>query len=488
LGRKREIIIFNKISKVFFMYGAIILAAGDSKRMCSSLPKVLHSLAGEPVLLRIIKSVLASLDLQQIIVVGGANIELLKSCCENIVYKQRKIADHITWAHQEIPKGTADAVLAGTSKLSDNIQNVIIISGDLPLISADTLNKLQANTPSGAIGITTGYIDNAYGFGRIKRDQNNKFIKIIEESDSTAEEKQITEINVGLYLFPKEFLATELPTITNHNAQREYYLTDLLGHAVQKKILVTTTSPDNPLEIFSFNTRAQLIQLERAYQLQQARYWIDNGVTILDPGRIDIRGEVSISKDVEIDVNVILAGKILIESGVKIGANCYIKDTIIKANAVVCANSFIEGATIDPSVTIGPFARIRANTKIGSNSKIGNFVEIKASSIGENSKINHLSYVGDARIGNYVNIGAGSVTCNYDGANKHVTVIKDRVSVGACCQLIAPVTVAEDATLAAGTTLMQDAPADQLTLNKKIQYSFKWRKPTKTTKTPEPIG
>lgn len=470
------------------MYGAIILAAGNGNRMCSDLPKVLHALAGVPILLRIIKSALDITDLQQVIIVGGANIELLKATCSNLLHTQEIGIERICWAHQSSPQGTADAVATGLSKVNKAITNIIVISGDLPLITTGTLKKLKNSTLPHAIGIATHYVNSPYGFGRIKRDQDNNFVKIIEESDATLEEKQITEVNVGLYSFPREFLMRTLPNISNHNAQKEYYLTDLLAHAITQKIAVNTITPDNPLEGISINTRAQLIELERSYQLQQALGFIDKGVTIIDPKRFDVRGgEISISKDVEIDINVVLVGNVLVEQGAKIGANCYIKDTIIRSNVVIQPNSVIEGAIIEDNAIVGPFARIRANTRISCNAKVGNFVEIKSSFIGEYTKINHLSYVGDAQIGSYVNIGAGTITCNYDGANKHVTTIKDHVSVGAGCQLIAPVILEKEATLAAGTTLIHNAPAGKLTLNKKVQHSLKWQRPVKTKKITEKL-
>jgi bifunctional UDP-N-acetylglucosamine pyrophosphorylase / glucosamine-1-phosphate N-acetyltransferase len=462
------------------MYGVIILAAGNSKRMISNIPKVLHPLAGTPMLIRIIKSVLKLPAIKELVIVAGYHGDLLKTTCQQFISEPQHV-ERISWAHQAEPLGTADAVAVGLAKISKQINHVIVITGDLPLVSTDTLDKLISHTPITGLGVVTDYVDNPTGFGRIERDFQHNFSKIIEEQDASSQQKKIKEINVGLYLFPQQFLAKHLGEINNHNNQHEYYLTNIIEAAVTNKYAIVTIQPDNHLESFSVNSRKQLVQLERAFQVQQAMLFLEQGVTIIDPNRFDVRGEITIEQDVEIDINVVLIGKVLIQKGVKIGANCYIKDSIIKENVIIHSNSFIEGATIEPEAKIGPFARIRPNTHIGQYTKIGNFVEVKDSYINEHSKINHLSYVGNARIGNHVNIGAGTITCNYDGANKHTTMIKDYASIGASCQLIAPITVEEQATIAAGTTLMQNAPPYKLTLNKKIQYNIEWRRPDKKT-------
>lgn len=443
-------------------YGIIILAAGNGSRMHSKIPKVLHKLAGKTMLEHLIATSLSVAKVKQIIVVAGANISELQAALPEYP---------ICWAHQLQQLGTADAVAAGLKLLDDKIKNVLILSGDTPLISKDTLDQLINNTNHNNIGIVTSNIDMPTGYGRIVRDTNNNFIKIIEELDATNLEKQITEINVGVYLFPKNLLINFLPKINNNNNKQEYYLTDLLSLAVAQSIIINSQNTLYSLEKNSVNTKEQLIKLERELQFNQAINLLKQGVTILDPKRLDIRGDVTIAKDVEIDVNVILIGKVIIESGVKIGANCYIKDSIIGENSIIEPNSVIDGSNISANVTIGPFARLRPGTNIGSKSKIGNFVEIKATSVGESSKINHLSYVGNAKIGNNVNIGAGTITCNYDGVNKYITTIEDSVMVGSGCQLIAPITIGNQAFIAAGTTLINDAPANKLTLNKKLQQS-----------------
>ncbi len=462
-------------------YGAIILAAGDGKRMQSDLPKVLHKLAGNPILHHCLATTFNIPVIKQVVVVGGIHIDALQSACASMTLNNKNIADQVVWAHQKNPRGTADAVAVGLLKIVEDIENVLILSGDVPLISTNTLNQFITSTPKEAIGIITANVELSAGLGRIIRDKNNNFKKIIEESDANELEKQITEINSGIYIFPKKFLTQYLSRIDNNNSQQEYYLPDVLKFAVEQNIFIHTEKAVSQLEIMGVNTRKQLAALEREYQLQQAVRFLEQGVAIIDPNRFDVRGDVEIARDVEIDINVILVGKVVIGNGTKIGANCYIKDTIIGNDVIIQPNSMIDGAFIQNNAAIGPFARIRPKTNIAANAKIGNFVEIKAAIIGEKSKINHLSYIGDAKIGSNVNIGAGTITCNYDGANKHLTVIEDEVFIGSGCQLIAPIVIAKHATLAAGTTLISNAPPSELTLNKKIQYSVEWHRPNKET-------
>lgn len=476
------------------MYGAIILAAGDGKRMQSKLPKVLHNFAGEPILIRIIKEVLKVSVIQQIVIVAGIHLEQLKlTCHDHGLYKNNKIV----WVNQGSPLGTADAVITGLQHCNAKIDNILILSGDLPLISAaslrlliDNSREINSNNNLMKIGLLTSNVEQPHGLGRIIRDEKNNFLKIVEEVEASHLEKKIKEINVGVYLFPRDFLNINLPKLTNINQQQEYYLTEIFNfinypynatniNRNNNKLEVYSINPIDYLESFSVNNRKELIDLERKYNIQQANKLLEQGITILDPNRLDIRGEVDIALDVEIDINVVLIGKVIIKTQAKIGANCYIKNSTIGQGAIIEPNSVIEDAVIENNVKIGPFARVRPGAHIKSYAKIGNFVEIKNSNIGMCSKINHLSYIGDSNIGNNVNIGAGVITCNYDGVNKHKTIIEDDVSIGAACQLIAPVVVQKAATIAAGTTLLKDAPAHQLTLNKKIQSSIEWQKPTK---------
>jgi len=449
-------------------YGIIILAAGNGSRMQSSTPKVLHKLAGKPMLCHLVTTGLSLSNIKQVIVVGGANINQLQAALPQ---------EKIVWAHQTKQLGTADAVAIGLTVLNPEIKNVLVLPGDAPLVSTKTLTKLITNTTPNTIGILTSNVEVPTGYGRIIRDGHKNFLKIVEELDANDTEKQITEVNTGIYLFPKDLLTKFLSKINNNNIKQEYYLTDFFKIAIDNGIAIHSALATHPWEIKGVNNIVQLVELEREFQLQQAIDFLEKGVIILDPKRFDVRGDVEIANDVEIDINVILVGKVIVERGVKIGANCYIKDSTIGANTIIEPNSMIDGAYINKNAVIGPFARLRPGVNIGLKSKIGNFVEIKATVVGENSKINHLSYVGDAKIGNNVNIGAGTITCNYDGVNKHTTIIEDDVLVGSDCQLIAPIKINKQATIAAGTTLINDAPANKLTLNKKDQQSREWQRP-----------
>jgi len=451
-------------------YGIIILAAGNGSRMKSNTPKVLHKVAGKSMLEHLVNTVLQLELVNQLVIVGGSRIDLLKSVIQH---------KNITWVHQEQQLGTAHALSCGITALTKKVANILVLSGDTPLISLATLNKFITNTKKQEIGIIIGKIDKPTGYGRIIRDHNNNFVTILEELDANDTQKKITEINAGIYLFPRIFLQEYLPKINNNNSKQEYYLVDLFRLAINNGFSIHLEHAHYFWEIMSVNTRQHLIELERAYQMQQAVNFLQQGVTILDPKRFDVRGNVQIEQDVEIDVNVILVGNTIIEQGARIGANCYIKDSIIKQHAIIEANCIIENSCINNHAMIGPFARIRPGTTVGAKSKVGNFVEIKSSMIGDHSKINHLSYVGDAKIGNNVNIGAGTITCNYDGVNKYKTIIEDDVLIGSDCQLIAPITVAKQAVIAAGTTVMKDVPSNKLTLNKKEQYSRDWQKPIK---------
>lgn len=466
--------------------GLIILAAGEGKRMFSNTPKVLHKLAGIPMIIRVVGTALNVSIAEQIIVIAGSHIETIKQACDLSFGSKDQLNNRynkLSWACQQLPLGTADAVMTGLEYIRSDIEQILVLSGDLPLITVNTLNKLIAAVSINDIGLVTSKIENPAGFGRIIRDEQGTFLSIIEQAEANLAQTKINEINVGVYLFPKTFLVENLPKLNNHNSQKEYYLTDLFSIAKTKLLSIKTINPENHLESFSVNTNKQLIDLERSYQLQQAYYWLAQGVKLMDPARLDIRGEVAIGKDVEIDINVILEGKVNIASGVKIGSNCYIKDSNIGSQAVIESNTMIVGATIEEYAKIGPFARIRPDTVIKSAAKVGNFVEIKASTIGNYSKVNHISYIGNATVGKNVNIGAGTITCNYDGYNKHETLIKDNVSIGASCQLIAPITIGEHAVIAAGTTLIKNAPSYQLTLNKKFQYSIQ---PKTTTTVMQP--
>jgi bifunctional UDP-N-acetylglucosamine pyrophosphorylase/glucosamine-1-phosphate N-acetyltransferase len=439
----------------------VILAAGQGKRMFSDLPKVLHTLAGKPLLSHVIETAAALSDKKPVLVFG---------------HQGNKLREHLShhaveWVEQKEQSGTGHALLQALPLMSDK-DKVLVLYGDVPLISAATLKKLMDTTPSDAIGMITAHLSAPQGYGRIKRDAKQKVTGIVEEKDANDEERAITEINSGIYFVPAGLLKKWLPSLTNHNAQKEYYLTDIFHLAANENIVIHTVQPARQAEISGVNDRVQLAALERGYQQQMAEKFMRQGVTLLDPLRFDVRGEVQIGRDVVIDVNVILEGKIIIGDGCRIGANVILRDTELGKQIEVKANSMIDGAIIHDHCIIGPFARIRPETTLQQEVHVGNFVEVKKSHIAKGSKVNHLSYIGDSEIGKQVNVGAGTITCNYDGISKHKTIIHDHVFIGSDTQLVAPVTIGEGATIGAGSTITQDAPAHQLTLSRGRQQTI----------------
>lgn len=441
----------------------VILAAGEGKRMRSHTSKMLHCLADKPLLLRVIETAnKVNTSKDSIVIIGhqGEQIQKALTHCS------------VTWVKQEKQLGTAHALLQALPHLADDDQ-VLVLYGDVPLISVETLQQLIAITPEDAIGMLVAHIFQPTGYGRIKRNAEGQVIGIIEEKDATQEERLITEINPGIYLFPVKFLKKWLPELKNNNAQQEYYLTDLIAHAAQENMSIKTLEPKMLEEIMGVNDRVQLAHLERFYQQKQAEHLMYLGVTLRDPARFDLRGEAQIGQDVVIDVNVILEGKIVIGNHCTIGANSILRNAIIGDHVEIKANSIIEGAEIASHCIIGPFARLRPGTKLAPHVHVGNFVELKNSVIDEKTKINHLSYIGDSEIGKRVNIGAGTITCNYDGVNKHKTIIGDDAFIGSDTQLVAPIIIGEGAVLGAGSTLVKDAPPRQLTLTHKLKQRSK---------------
>lgn len=448
----------------------VILAAGLGKRMYSDTPKVLHTLADKSLLTHVVETSFTLHPIQRPIVICGHLADLLR---HRLAYLD------VTWIEQDQQLGTAHALQQALPALSDD-HRVLVLYGDVPLISTQTLKKFIAATPTNALGIITAHLSNPTGYGRIIRDANNKVTKIIEEKDATDQQRAIQEINSGIYLIPANCLSRWLPKINNHNTQKEYYLTDILSLATADNIEIVTSHPHSYEEILGVNDRLQLSQLERTYQRWQAEKFLRQGVTLRDPNRFDLRGEAHIGKDVTIDVNVILEGKVTIGNHCVIGPNTILRNVKLADHVEVRANSLIDGAEIDTHCVIGPFARIRPGTEIASFAHIGNFVEVKNSLIDAYTKINHLSYIGDSEIGKRVNIGAGTITCNYDGVNKHKTIIADEVFIGSNSQLVAPVTIGEKATIGAGSTITRDAPANQLTVARAKQLTIKnWQRPQK---------
>lgn len=451
----------------------VILAAGQGKRMHSELPKVLHKLAGTPLLERVIQTAVSLDSTTQPIVVYGHQGERVKKTLDHL---------NVTWIEQAEQLGTGHAVQQALSQLPEK-GRVLILYGDVPLIETKTLKNFIAETPENALGMITAELPDPTGFGRIIRDNNNNIISIIEEKDANAKQRLITEINTGIYLISVAHLQQWLPKITNNNGQKEFYLTDLIALAAAEKVEIHSISPNHYEEILGINDRLQLACLERFYQERFAEKLMLQGVTLLDPHRFDVRGEVSIAQDVIIDINVILEGHVKIGKGCLIGPNTLLRNVKLGDHVEIKANSVIDGAEIGDHCTIGPFARIRPGTHLSPQSHVGNFVEIKNSVIGLATKINHLSYIGDSEIGQRVNVGAGTITCNYDGMNKHKTIIGDNAFIGSNTELVAPVTIGEYATIGAGSTITRNAPAHQLTLCRGQQRTIEnWQRPKKKEK------
>ncbi|MGE3319351.1 MAG: bifunctional UDP-N-acetylglucosamine diphosphorylase/glucosamine-1-phosphate N-acetyltransferase GlmU [Candidatus Berkiella sp.] len=452
----------------------VILAAGQGTRMKSSIPKVLHSLGGQPLLGHVLSQAEA-LKPSQIIVVCGYGADVLKHYFPSSA---------ITWALQPERLGTGDAVAKALPLISDN-NNVLILYGDVPLIQQSTLQKLMDNTHD-SLGILTANMGNPTGLGRIIRDNEGKVLRIVEEKDATESQKAIKEINTGIVFSKAAALKKWVGKLTNDNAQKEYYLTDIVQFAVADNVNVATEFPAEIPEIIGINDKFQLAQLERHYQWQQSNLLLQKGATLVDPGRFDLRGGIEFGSDLFIDVNVIFEGYNRLGSGCYIGPNCVLINCDLGDNVTVLANSHLEGATIGNGSRVGPFARLRPGAILADNAHVGNYVEIKNSFIGEGSKINHLSYIGDTTMGSNVNVGAGTITCNYDGANKHETIIEDDVQIGSDTQLIAPVRVGKGATLGAGSTVTQDVPSYQLTLTHRLEpRSMDWQRPVKQQKAPK---
>lgn len=447
----------------------IILAAGKGTRMRSNLPKVLNPLGGKPLLEHVI-SAAEELHPKKIHVVYGEGGDLVK---EKLAHLK------VNWILQKKQLGTGHAVLQALPHIPKNAQ-VLILYGDVPLITSDLLEDLITDSPKNGIGLITTELADPTGFGRIERDESGKIIAIVEHKDADKHQLLINEINTGIMFLPVAHLKKYLPKLKQHNAQGEFYLTDLILLAVKDKISILGLDAKNPEEVLGINDKVQLAELERYYQNTLAMELMLRGVTIIDPNRFDVRGNLRVGSDVSFDINVIAEGDVTIGSNCTIGPNVVLKNVTIKNNVEIRANSVIEGAVIDNNCIIGPFARIRPNTHIAANAHIGNFVEVKKCKIGKNTKANHLSYLGDAVIGKDVNIGAGTITCNYDGAKKHQTTIEDGVFVGSDVQFIAPVKVGKNATIGAGSTIVANVPKDKLAIARARQVLISgWKKPRK---------
>lgn len=448
----------------------VILAAGKGKRMASNVHKVLHLLGGIPLLERVVKTA------------QTLNADMIHVVYANTVNQVREKLGHlpVNWIKQEEQLGTGHALLQAAPFCRDEDQ-VLVLYGDVPLISSNTLMDLLQKTPTNGLGLVVTELPNPNSFGRIIRDECGNIISIVEHKDANDQQRKICEINTGIMSASVKSLKNWLPCLTNNNCQKEYYLTDMVALAVANGCLVKSIRPSFHEEVQGVNDRWELIHLERYYQCLMAQKLALSGATIADPNRIDIRGEnIQVSRDVFIDVNAVLEGKIQLGANVKIGPNVLLKNVTIGNNTEIHANSIIEDASIAAFCSVGPFARIRPKSVLEKGAKVGNFVEIKKTILGSNSKANHLTYLGDASIGKNVNIGAGTITCNYDGANKWQTEIKDGAFIGSNTSLVAPLTVGEKATIGAGSTITQDTPPHQLTLARKKQQTISgWRRPKK---------
>lgn len=448
----------------------IILAAGKGTRMRSETPKVMHAIAKKP-MIKHVYDMSNQLPENTINIIYGHGGEQLKAGLADL---------QANWVEQAQQLGTGHAVQQVVPYINDD-DKVLILYADVPLLQLATVQRLLELVSDNALSLLTVTLDDPKGYGRIVRNDVKQVQKIVEEKDCSADEKLIQEVNTGILAVPGKPLKKWLGALTNHNAQGEYYLTDIIAMAVAEGMHVVTTQPESADEVMGVNNRAQLNYLERVYQAQQANYFMEQGVTLLDANRFDVRGQVeALGQDIEIDANVILEGRINIGHNVRIGPNCVIKNAVIGDNVEILANCVIEDAVIGAGSRVGPFARLRPDTHLAEHVHIGNFVEIKKSTIAQGSKVNHLSYIGDTVMGSHVNVGAGSITCNYDGVNKYQTHIGDHVFVGSNSQLVAPVTIGDYATIGAGSVITKEAPANQLTLSRAKQVSIAtWQRPVK---------
>lgn len=453
----------------------VVLAAGQGSRMKSSLPKVIHPIAGLPMAQRVINT---AQSLDQASSNKGAVHVVIGHGADKV--KETLKGHDLRWYLQEEQLGTGHAVQQVLPGLEGQSGITLILYGDVPLTRRETLAQLMSEAQHHDLVLLTLTMDDPTGYGRIVRSDNGSVQAIIEHKDATPEQHKITEINTGIMAVKTELLAQWLPKLSNDNAQQEYYLTDLVEMAVREGKQVSATQPEYAWEVEGVNSRVQLASLERIYQQVQAEELLINGVTLMDPARLDIRGNIDCGRDVTIDVNVILEGNVVIEDDVVIESNCIIKDSVIRKGTHIKANSMIDESDVGESCDIGPFARLRPGTKLAAKAKVGNFVETKKASIGEGSKVNHLSYVGDADVGAGVNIGAGTITCNYDGVNKFKTEIEDGVFIGSNTCLVAPVKVSKMGTTGAGSVITKDVGEGELAIARGRQKNIStWKRPTK---------
>ncbi|MDP8186042.1 bifunctional UDP-N-acetylglucosamine diphosphorylase/glucosamine-1-phosphate N-acetyltransferase GlmU [Phocoenobacter skyensis] len=446
----------------------VILAAGKGTRMYSDLPKVLHKVAGKPMVKHVIDTA-KSLEADNIHLIYGHGGELMQQVLKD---------EPVNWVLQTEQLGTGHAMQQAAPFFNDD-ENIVMLYGDAPLITKETLQKLITQKPQNGIALLTVELDNPTGYGRILRDQSS-VVGIVEQKDANPEQLAIKEVNTGVMVASGKSFKQWLGRLDNNNAQQEYYITDVIAFANQDGFKVQAVQADEFMEVEGANNRLQLAALERFYQQKQAEKLMLGGVRVIDPARIDVRGTVQHGKDVEIDVNVIFEGNVTLGNNVRVGAGCVLTNCQIGDNVEIKPYSVIENAVVGQKAIIGPFSRLRPGADLAAETHVGNFVEIKNSKIGKGSKVNHLSYVGDAEIGETCNIGAGVITCNYDGANKFKTIIGDDVFVGSDCQLVAPVTIENGATIGAGATITKDVAEKELVITRVAQRHIQgWKRPTK---------
>ncbi|HLF10860.1 MAG TPA: bifunctional UDP-N-acetylglucosamine diphosphorylase/glucosamine-1-phosphate N-acetyltransferase GlmU [Gammaproteobacteria bacterium] len=449
----------------------VVLAAGQGKRMHSELPKVLQPLAGRPLLGHVLDAARA-LQPAAIHVVYGHGGDRVRAA----------FADQdLRWTLQSEQLGTGHAVEQALPSIPDDHQ-VLVLYGDVPLVRSKTLQRLVADSADGKLALLTTLLDDPTGYGRVLRNELGEVVRVVEDKDASLEERRVNEVNTGLMALTAGPLRRYLAQLTNDNAQGEYYLTDVIELAAKQKYKIEGIVVDEPTEVFGINDRAQLAFAERTLQRQYARELMVSGVTLADPERLDIRGKLSAGRDVFIDVGAVFEGEVQLGDRVHVGPHAVIVDTVLGEDCVVHPQSVLHGVIAGAGCEIGPFARLRPGTQLAAHVKVGNFVEVKKSQVAEGSKMNHLSYIGDTSVGRGVNIGAGTITCNYDGANKHRTVIGDEVFIGSGTMLVAPVEIGDGATVGAGSTITKNAPAGQLTVARSRQTSIDgWKRPRKKT-------
>ncbi|REF25539.1 UDP-N-acetylglucosamine pyrophosphorylase /glucosamine-1-phosphate N-acetyltransferase [Xenorhabdus cabanillasii] len=461
------------IPKPMSAKSVVILAAGKGTRMYSDLPKVLHLLAGKPMVQHVIDTAMA-LGAQQVHLVYGHGGDLMKQTLSS-----QKIANQkLNWVLQAEQLGTGHAMQQAAPHFADD-EDILILYGDVPLIAKDTLERLIEAKPEGGIGLLTAILDNPTGYGRIIR-ENGEVTGIIEQKDATDEQRKINEINTGILVANGGDLKRWLSKLENNNAQGEYYLTDVIALAHKEGRQIKAVHPSRLSEMEGVNNRLQLSALERIYQSEQAEKLLLAGVMLLDPARFDLRGTLEHGRDIIIDTNVIIEGHVVLGNNVQIGSGCILKNCVIGDGVVISPYTVIEDSEIGSECTVGPFARLRPGSKLAEKAHVGNFVEMKKSSLGKGSKAGHLTYLGDSEIGNNVNIGAGTITCNYDGVNKFRTIIGDDVFVGSDSQFVAPVKVDKGATIGAGTTVTKDVAENELVISRVRQTHIQgWKRPVK---------